>query len=149
MSTEGPKNKPPKKPDLQVLKNAIDQKLIGPAWNRSRRRLAREAGLKEDTLGNLFKDDRKYSLYADDLYVIAKTLGCSMEELITGEKPQKKANDIVAEVASRPRLQSILEQLSNLSDEELDAVSAGTNIAIATAKASSGRNLEKGDRYSA
>lgn len=70
----------------------------------SHKALARIAGINEDTFDNLFKKDRKKSMYADDLLLVSNALGVSMEELLTGEEPEEKPvefnNPIIGELCS-------------------------------------------------
>jgi transcriptional regulator with XRE-family HTH domain len=55
---------------------------------RSYNALAKAAGINPNTLQNLFKQNRKEGLYAQDLYLLARTFGCTMEELTSGVAPE-------------------------------------------------------------
>ena len=56
----------------------------------SRKEIARRAGVNEHTFENLWKENRKNSLYADDLYLVAKVLNKSMEELVSGQASESE-----------------------------------------------------------
>lgn len=80
------------KPLLETLRKNLDHAIIDRGI-RSRKELARAAGVNPDTLDNLWKQSRKNSLYADDLLLLAKHLNMSMEELLTSEKPDYQIED--------------------------------------------------------
>lgn len=121
--------------DLDVVRKQIDHQITEHPTIKSRRELARAAGIDENTFGNFFKSGRKKTLYADDLYSIAQALGCSMETLVT-----KVTGDITGGVSmadrvlSRPALNDLVERLSRLSDDELDDISDSIEVALALVK---------------
>jgi hypothetical protein len=64
-----------------------------------------------ETFDNLWKNNRKNSLYADDLLLIARTFGVSMEELLTGESAPKE--QVVFDDPITAELWNMIEQLDH------------------------------------
>jgi len=104
------------RPDFEILKKTIKHKIVENDRIRSRKELARKAGVAPDTFDNLFKDKRKRTLYADDLYMISQALQCSMEELITGQKPEK------TNAYNHPVIEDIVHILDRMNSDELNQI---------------------------
>lgn len=104
-----------KRPSVETLQKQIRKAMVDKGI-RSQGELARRAGINPNTFDNFFKTDRKNSLYADDLLLVADALETPMEELLTGEKkvPKSELQDW--------RAQEIAELLRHVPPAGLDAL---------------------------
>lgn len=108
----------PTRPDIDTLRKQIAHARIekGIASNKD---IARRAGINPNTFDNLFKQGRKQSLYADDLWMVSRVLERPMEELLTGEKPDAGP---AFEDPIKDEMVSMIEKLDHEQARELRAV---------------------------